>query len=438
MSSPREKTKLCVIVNSKTPIILKVTTGPYGLSLGEFKRITSLHGEGFKYYFKSIDNEFGVVKEELSEDDSIIPCDKNRIVAWVLTNEGNQTSLFGRTESLYTPSESAQFSDSPRASPNNELQSSRCQADSPMASGAIYIDVQIFLDDLNFLGLTLVGHVGPCKPDHKGIFIKSIVPGSAADIDGRARVGDKIVEVNGISLRNTSTDEAAAIFKNFVEQRGLISMTLRRPISAVRSSELLHGSSPKPFWNNTNHVPSHQEYPRMSPHHDNERPVPFIRPVKPVPIPRKITTSRPEPLYNLPKSLTPRSLYTSSNYDSWVPSSNSRLPLDSRSMHGTSQSSSLRKIDTTLHCAKDDIYTVYAAIKSDADSLDIKDREWLKVVVKDAFLGSSLIKWLSRNVYGFNSRSEIKSYANRMLSLGLIRGPISNSNFSGKCYYSLS
>lgn len=215
-------------------------------------------------------------------------------------------------------------------------------------------------------------------------------------------------------------------------------MTLSRSVQAVKSSELPHGISPKPNWNNIVQTSSRSEYPRVSPKYVDEQVVPTIRPLEQISPHRQTTISRHEPIYNLPRSMTPRSLYTSSNYDSWVPSSSNFLPLDSRSLHGTSQSSSLRKIDATLHCAKDDIYTIYAAIKSDAESLDIRDREWLKVVVRDAFLGSSLVKWLSRNVYGFGNRSEIKSYANRMLSLGLIKGHIANSNFSGKCYYSLS
>ena len=67
--------------------------------------------------------------------------------------------------------------------------------------------------------------------------------------------------------------------------------------------------------------------------------------------------------------------------------------------------------------------------------LDIKNREWLKITIRNAFLGSELVKWLERNVYGFDNNREAKKFASRMLKEGYIRDPISNKPFSSKSYY---
>jgi len=39
--------------------------------------------EHYRYHFKSVDTEFGPVKEELIGDDSVIPGWEGRIVGWV-------------------------------------------------------------------------------------------------------------------------------------------------------------------------------------------------------------------------------------------------------------------------------------------------------------------------------------------------------------------
>lgn len=276
------ETKLYVAIESNTPILTKVPIMPGTITLGQFKKITSLQDKCFKFYFRSHDSEFGMVKEELVDDDSIIPVEGDRIVAWVISNSSPPIS--------------------PSLSPK---QSQGFNPATDLPSPVVYYNDQ---------DLPQTPKVPPRPPARGG------------------------------SLGTNS----------------------------------------------------------------------------------------------LPRSLTPRSLYTSSNFENLTSAHDLRLQMDSRSVCEPTTPTSLRQISQTLHCGKDNMYVIYAALKLDSASLDIKDREWLKVSVKDAFLGSTLVKWLSRNVYGFCNRREAKRYASQMFNVGLIKSPMSGANFSDKCYYTLS
>lgn len=254
------ETKLCIIVDSKMPIIMKIPYPPHIVTLKQLKQITSLQDERCKFYFRSHDAEFGIVKEEIVDDDSILPTENGKIVVWVVSN---QSSLFEQAESCF--------------------------------------------DGLN------------CEP----------------------RLRNSEQHIDNQYLYHQSFD---------VTNRGT---------------------------------------------------------------------------HSLPRSITPRSLYATNNIDH-VPSIGQLTP------------SFIRQPDVALHCGKDGILTIYSALCDDSKNLDLRDRDWLKVVIKSAFIGSELIRWLSTNVYGFSHKKEVKRYANRMLNLGLIRNPMSSKAFSEKCYYTLS
>lgn len=66
--------------------------------------------------------------------------------------------------------------------------------------------------DANGLGITIAGYVCE-KEELSGIFVKSVSPGSAADMSGRIRVNDRIIEVDGQSLQGFSNHQAVELLK---------------------------------------------------------------------------------------------------------------------------------------------------------------------------------------------------------------------------------
>ncbi|PIO64519.1 PDZ/DHR/GLGF domain protein, partial [Teladorsagia circumcincta] len=65
------------------------------------------------------------------------------------------------------------------------------------------IDVKLLRDPALGLGITVAGYVHR-KEEIGGIFVKSLVPRSAAALSGSIRVHDLILEVNGVSLEHLS------------------------------------------------------------------------------------------------------------------------------------------------------------------------------------------------------------------------------------------
>ena len=63
-----------------TPYLVKVPVPPDRVTLGDFKNV--LNKPNCKYFFKSMDDDFGVVKEEITEDAVNLPCFNGRVVSW--------------------------------------------------------------------------------------------------------------------------------------------------------------------------------------------------------------------------------------------------------------------------------------------------------------------------------------------------------------------
>ncbi|CAG2183536.1 unnamed protein product, partial [Oppiella nova] len=67
------------------------------VTLADFKAVLSLPTANYKYFFKSLDADFGVVKEEIIDDNTRLPIFKGRVVAWVsplpLTSDIETTSF---------------------------------------------------------------------------------------------------------------------------------------------------------------------------------------------------------------------------------------------------------------------------------------------------------------------------------------------------------
>uniref|UniRef100_A0A182JM28 Multiple PDZ domain protein n=1 Tax=Anopheles atroparvus TaxID=41427 RepID=A0A182JM28_ANOAO len=85
--------------------------------------------------------------------------------------------------------------------------------DSPLAD---FPETEVFTVELrkdqNGLGITIAGYVCE-KEELSGIFVKSVSPGSAADLSGRIAVNDRIIEVDGQSLHGFSNHQAVDVLK---------------------------------------------------------------------------------------------------------------------------------------------------------------------------------------------------------------------------------
>lgn len=82
--------------------------------------------------------------------------------------------------------------------------------------------------------------------------------------------------------------------------------------------------------------------------------------------------------------------------------------------------------------------TICRAMQQPQSGLDIRDRLWLKIILKSSFLGSDLVHWLYKHVDGFIDKQDAKEYACALLERGYIRHPVVGlltRGFSKSCYY---
>ncbi|XP_032236444.1 segment polarity protein dishevelled homolog DVL-3 isoform X2 [Nematostella vectensis] len=86
-----DETKVIYHIDDEdTPYLVKLGKTPDIVTLGDFKNV--LNRPNYKFFFKSMDDDFGVVKEEISDDETHLPCFNGRVVAWLVTSDTSSVS----------------------------------------------------------------------------------------------------------------------------------------------------------------------------------------------------------------------------------------------------------------------------------------------------------------------------------------------------------
>ncbi|KAE8747338.1 dishevelled isoform A [Frankliniella occidentalis] len=78
------------IDDEETPYLVKLPIAPDQVTLADFKNV--LNRPNYKFFFKSMDDDFGVVKEEIVDDEAHLPCFNGRVVSWLVSAEGSNVS----------------------------------------------------------------------------------------------------------------------------------------------------------------------------------------------------------------------------------------------------------------------------------------------------------------------------------------------------------
>ncbi|XP_066049037.1 inaD-like protein isoform X2 [Chamaea fasciata] len=95
-------------------------------------------------------------------------------------------------------------------------------------------DVELVKKNGQSLGITIVGYAGTCDTEPSGIFVKNIIPGSAADHNGQIHVHDKIVAVDGVNIQDFTNQEVVEALRN-TGQTVRLTLLRRKPSFTVSS-----------------------------------------------------------------------------------------------------------------------------------------------------------------------------------------------------------
>lgn len=465
-SSNKDETKVCVIVDSKTPVVFKIPLPPANITLADLKRaFPAIDQPNYKYFFKSNDSEFGIVKEGIQDDDSKLPTYRDRVVAWIVTPGRSCDELTSKTKSetdtcnltysntsyddgssslmttdidstsYFTDDDSVSCSnysettcetfisqrrnrhyksgekspshlcrDHQSSSPhqynghhsrarNFDVSSSSLTSSSASYSDATAvhcITVHLVLTKGNFLGLWV--YAKATDGIEEGIYVAEVSENSAVALDGRIESGDKLIQVNDYNLEELTNEEAVRVLKEAVLERGPLKLVVAKFVENNKDDHLEGIISPKEA-------------------------------IHPIDTAAWVAHAQ---------DFTIRNNQEQANSATSSPSFGSNAQ---DTDHMRPASGGIARLRPKLNRDVTEIEEIIQHMRMADVGLDIKDREWLKITIPKAFLGSNLVNWLRRNVYGFDNNRDAKKFANRMLKDGYIRDPISKKSFSSKSYY---
>ncbi|KAG7214610.1 hypothetical protein INR49_010502 [Caranx melampygus] len=175
--------------DQETPYLVKLSVPADKVTLADFKNV--LKKPNYKFFFKSMDDDFGVVKEEISDDNAKLPCFNGRVVSWVGGRQNGYSSrAMGRGGADY---------DSCSSFMSSELESTSCfdSEDDDATSSSItdstmslnIITVTLNMEKYNFLGISIV---------------------------------------NDINFENMSNDDAVRVLRDIVHKPGPITLTVAK------------------------------------------------------------------------------------------------------------------------------------------------------------------------------------------------------------------
>ncbi|KAK2082081.1 Segment polarity protein dishevelled DVL-1 [Saguinus oedipus] len=84
---------------------------------------------------------------------------------------------------------------------------------------------------------------------------------------------------------------------------------------------------------------------------------------------------------------------------------------------------------------RSDMGAVVRVMQLPNSGLEIRDRLWLKITIANAVIGADMVDWLYTHLEGFKERWEARKYASSLLKHGLLRHMVNKITFSEQCYY---
>ncbi|OXB64308.1 hypothetical protein ASZ78_005960 [Callipepla squamata] len=215
--------------------------GPEGLGFTVVTRDSSVHGPG-PIFVKNILPKGAAVKDgRLQSGDRILEVNgrditgrtQEELVAMLRSTKQGETvcMIVARQEEVFLPREL-------KGEPN-------CSVLSPETTEQLTFEIPLNDSGSAGLGVSLKGNKSRETGADLGIFIKSVIHGGAAFKDGRLRVNDQLVAVNGESLLGKSNHEAMETLRRSMSMegniRGRIQLVILRRLEAQTEERLDQG-----------------------------------------------------------------------------------------------------------------------------------------------------------------------------------------------------
>uniref|UniRef100_A0A8C1YQK5 Dishevelled segment polarity protein 3b n=1 Tax=Cyprinus carpio TaxID=7962 RepID=A0A8C1YQK5_CYPCA len=437
----------------ETPYLIKLPIPAEDVTLADFKNV--INKPNYKFFFKSMDDDFGVVKEEISDDNAKLPCFNGRVVSWLVSADGShgsdggsvcadsqadlppplertggigdsrppsfhanaagsQDDLGNDTEPEVGPSlrrdrdrDRERVRDRDREKERERPEIAGYESCSTLMSSEL--DTTSFFDseeeDSTILSLSVCPHLSLS-------FSQSLQSSSFSSItDSTMSLNIITVTLNmekynflGISIVGQSNERGdGGIYIGSIMKGGAVAADGR-----IEPGDMLLQVNDINFEN-------------MS----NDDAVRVLREIVHKPGPITLTVAKcwdpnPRSCFTLPRSEPIRPIDPAA----WVS--------HTAAMTGAYPVYGFEDFHLSIHS---DMAAVAKAMASSESGLEVRDRMWLKITIPNAFIGSDVVDWLYHHVEGFTDRREARKYASNLLKAGYIRHTVNKITFSEQCYY---
>ncbi|KAM9830391.1 segment polarity protein dishevelled homolog DVL-1 [Syngnathus typhle] len=474
------------IDEEETPYLVKLAVSPDKVTLADFKNVLNNRPvHSYKFFFKSMDQDFGVVKEEISDDNAKLPCFNGRVVSWLVLAEsahsdgGSQctesnpellllppplertggigdsrppsfhaNAVSSRdgpdpetgTESLLSHRRErererarrrARESQLPRI--NGHTKCERAARDSAAAAAAAYDSPSVESSELESSSFV------DSEDDRDASRLSSSTEHSSSSQLMRRhklrRRRHKVAKMERSSSFSSITDSTMSL--------NIITVTLNMEkynflgISIVGQSNdrgdggIYIGSIMKggAVAADGRIEPGDMllqvndvNFENMS----NDDAVRILREIVSKTGPISLTVAKCwDP--------SPRSYFT-------IPRAEPVRPIDPAAWisHTTALTGPYPHYefdDLPLSTSKTDMATVVKMMQLADSGLEIRDRMWLKITIANAVIGADVVDWLYSRVEGFKHRRDARKYASSLLKHGYLRHTVNKITFSEQCYY---
>ncbi|XP_055320934.1 segment polarity protein dishevelled isoform X3 [Sitodiplosis mosellana] len=467
-----EETKVIYYIDDEqTPYLVKIPLSSSQVTLRDFKMVLNKQSCNYKYFFKSVDADFGVVKEEIVDESTVLPVFNGRVISWLVTADGSnqsdncsevphseQGNGVGNLQTLRKP---LGLGGGGGVTGNANLNAYQQHQMNIPPNPLTYQSASVMSSDLDATSLfeteseiTLDRDMTECSSVHrlqvrkKPQRRKKRAP-SMSRTSSYSSITDSTMSLNIITV---SINMEAVNFLGI----SIVGQSNRGGDGGIYVGSIMKGGAvaldgriePGDMILQVNDV----NFENMT----NDEAVRVLREVVQKPGPIKLVVAKcwdpnPKGYFTIPRTEPVRPI----DPGAWVAHTQAVTAQESIgyhpeivSMHGHMHGTGIGSLAGTMtnqlqnpslmiqeRLNRNNLEEIVKAMTKADSGLEVRDRMWLKIVIPNAFIGADAVNWVLANVDGVNDRREARRIVSSMLRNNLIKHTVNKLNFSEQCYY---
>uniref|UniRef100_P54792-2 Isoform Short of Putative segment polarity protein dishevelled homolog DVL1P1 n=1 Tax=Homo sapiens TaxID=9606 RepID=P54792-2 len=457
----------------ETPYLVKLPVAPERVTLADFKNVLSNRPvHAYKFFFKSMDQDFGVVKEEIFDDNAKLPCFNGRVVSWLVLVEGAHSDAGSQGTDSHTdlppPLErTGGIGDSRSPSFQPDVASSRDGMDNETGTESMVSHRRDRARRRNREEAARTnGHPRGDRRRDVGLPPDSASTALSSELESSSFVDSD--EDDSTSRLSSSTEQSTSSRLIRKHKRRRRKQRLRQADRASSFSSMTDSTMSLNIITVTLNMERHHFLGICIVGQSNDRgdggiyigsimkggavaadgriePGDMLLQVNDVNFENMSNDDAVRVLREIvsqtgPISLTvakcwdptPRSYFTVPRPDPVRPIDPAAWLSHTAALTGALPRPQLEEAPLTV---ESDMNTVVRVMQLPDSGLEIRDRMWLKITIANAVIGADVVDWLYTHVEGFKERREARKYASSLLKHGFLRHTVNKITFSEQCYY---